>query len=188
MKVLFAGLSPGWRLASMASIGACVGMGAYVALISNAASYLSDDPRACINCHIMTPHYASWQKSSHGRFTTCNDCHVPQDNVVHKYLFKAEDGLRHSAIFTLRAEPEVLVARQASKEVIQANCVRCHQDQIQPTSSPFHSLPERSCISCHREVPHGTVHSLTSAPNAVVPPLSPVTIHPFPTQPLPPSR
>jgi len=155
------------RLACLVSLGAFFGMGCYVVQISQAASYLSDDPKACINCHIMTPQYASWQHSSHARVASCNDCHVPHDSVFRKYYFKAMDGGRHSAMFTLRMEPQVIKAREESVEVIQANCLRCHGDQVHAatTEVAFH----RNCNECHREVPHGRQNSLSSTPNAAVP-------------------
>lgn len=172
LKKALSSLSPPLRWGAIGSIGAFLGMGVYVAYISQAASYLSDDPKACINCHIMTPMYASWQHSSHARVTTCNDCHVPHDSVIRKYWFKAMDGARHSTLFTLRQEPQVFRARAESKEVIQANCLRCHGDNVHgATTEPQFT---RSCVECHREVPHGRVDSLSSTPNAAVPLQSPV--------------
>ena len=103
--------------------GVACGLGAYAMYMSRAHSYLSDDPSACINCHIMTPYYQSWMHSSHSNWTHCNDCHVPQDNVMSKYAFKAMDGLYHSYVFTLRAEPMVIRPRDASKGVIMNNCI-----------------------------------------------------------------
>jgi cytochrome c nitrite reductase small subunit len=174
------------RIAAYLSLGATLGMAVYVARISEAASYLSDDPEACINCHIMTPQYATWQHSAHGRVTNCNDCHVPHTSIAAKYYFKAKDGLRHSALFTLRMEKQVITAIPESREVIQQNCVRCHGRVVEAVGSDkqaasamaaAHSTGdfERACIDCHRETPHGRVHSLSSTPNAAVPPLSPVT-------------
>lgn len=160
-------LSPRMRLACMGAVGAFFGMGVYVAHISNAASYLSDDPEACINCHIMTPMYASWKHSSHANVSTCNDCHVPHDTLARKYYFKAMDGSRHSALFTLRMEPQVIRAREESKHVIQENCLRCHGDQVHSASVQVDF--DRSCVECHREVPHGRVDSLSATPNAAVP-------------------
>jgi cytochrome c nitrite reductase small subunit len=87
-----------WDLWASRGLVDAVAVSMYGADISEAASYLSDDPEACINCHIMIPQYATWRHSSHGRDTVCNDCHVPQDSVFAKYYFKAKDGLRHSAI------------------------------------------------------------------------------------------
>ena len=43
--------------------------------------FVGDDPSACVNCHIMTPYYATWSHSSHGRDATCNDCHVPINSM-----------------------------------------------------------------------------------------------------------
>lgn len=160
------------RLACFVSLGLCAGMAFYLAQVSEAVSYLSDDPRACINCHIMVPEYASWQHSSHARVATCNDCHVPHDSVFRKYYFKAMDGSRHSALFTLRRERQVIFAIPASQDVIQENCVRCHEHTVSTMAQ--HGSTDRKCIECHREVPHGRSHSLSSTPNAAVPPLGPV--------------
>lgn len=156
------------------STGAMAGLGAYVLVLSNAVSYMSDDPKACINCHIMRPQYATWQHSSHARAASCNDCHVPHDSTFKKYWFKANDGLRHSLLFTLRKERQVIQAIPESQHVIQANCVRCHTTVVEDVADKVHSASDRSCIECHREVPHGRVHSLSSTPNAIVPGLKPV--------------
>ena len=88
--------------------GLAAGLALFIARISNAASYLSDAPQTCINCHVMTDAYASWQRGSHGKVAICNDCHVPHSNPVAKYAFKASDGLKHSYVFTFRLEPQVL--------------------------------------------------------------------------------
>jgi cytochrome c nitrite reductase small subunit len=180
MKLLWSLLSlgfvaPAWRPWVYGVGGAFAGLGVLLVYVSNATSYLSDDPKACINCHIMTPQYATWERSSHARVTNCNDCHVPHDSIVRKYMFKAKDGMRHSAMFTLRMEPQVIKAIPESKEVIQANCIRCHSQSIAWAKAPMHSDWKRACTDCHREVPHGRVHSLNSTPNAAVPGLSPVT-------------
>lgn len=129
----------------------------------------------------MAPQYATWQHSSHRENATCNDCHVPHNNVMNKYYFKAKDGLRHATIFTLRAEPQVIFIKTAGKKVVWKNCIRCHEvlltDFRLESMRPHHisSLSLRNCIECHRHTPHGTVNSLASVPNARVPlPSSPV--------------
>jgi cytochrome c nitrite reductase small subunit len=183
--LLFLRFVPGrLRLACYGMGGAVAGLGFCVAYISNATSYLSDDPKACINCHIMDPEYASWQHSSHGRDTVCNDCHVPHDNSIVKYWFKGKDGSRHSYMFTFRMERQVIQAIPESKDVIQRNCIRCHGTIVSEAMTPTHKGFDRQCIDCHREVPHGRVHSLTSTPNAAIPPLSPVTPNWFPQTPI----
>lgn len=167
------------RLACFATVGALAGTAIYLAHISRATSYLSDNPETCINCHVMRPHYASWKHSSHANVATCNDCHVPHDNALYKYAFKAHDGIRHSTIFTLRKEPQVLRATEIAKKVIQANCIRCHASVVDKTNLENNAVhaallakdTSRACVDCHREVPHGRAHSLSSAPNALVPDL-----------------
>lgn len=162
--------------------GIVAGLGAYTFYMSRSYSYLSDDPSACINCHIMTPFYASWQHSAHAQWTTCNDCHVPHDNVFKKYAFKAKDGLYHAAVFTMNAEPMAIRPRTESYEVIMDNCIRCHGDlntSIVNTGLACYKDVEqgnaKACWDCHRDVVHGTISNLASTPNAIVPlPESPV--------------
>ena len=171
---------PNWRFPVIIFLGIITGMVFYILHISNAVSYLSDDPRACINCHIMNPEYITWSNSSHGRDLVCNDCHVPQDSFVRKYYFKAMDGLRHATMFTLRLEPQVIQIKQMGKDAVQENCIRCHQNNIHPVAvrsinaAMIFDEGERYCWDCHRDVPHGKVHSLSSTPNASVPALKPV--------------
>jgi cytochrome c nitrite reductase small subunit len=176
IKKIFSYLVPpgNWRLPVIIIFGIAAGISLHIFYASNAISYLSDDPRTCVNCHIMAPEYATWQRGSHGRVATCNDCHVPQDNIINKYLFKATDGMRHSYIFTLRAEPQVIQIKEAGKHAVQNNCIRCHQNQIHPIAMRAISNSSiaddgRYCWDCHRETPHGKVHSLSSTPYARVP-------------------
>jgi len=166
---------PQWRLPVFFTLGVFFGLVALTFHISRASSYLTNDPAACVNCHIMAPQYASWQHSSHGRFTTCNDCHVPQD-FVRKYLFKAYDGSRHAFMFTFKLEPQVIRMHAPGQAVVQENCIRCHSDLLEQTVS-LTGRPHgdgRQCWECHREVPHGRVNSLASAPHARVPVHDPV--------------
>jgi nitrate/TMAO reductase-like tetraheme cytochrome c subunit len=115
MKNLIRYLLPSqqWALIVIIVMGIGTGLIAYLLYVSKPVSYLSDDPKTCVNCHVMAPFYDSWQHSSHAHVTTCNDCHVPHTSKL--------------------------------------------------------------CWDCHREVPHGRVHSLSASPDANVPlPESPV--------------
>ncbi len=169
-----------WLFPVILLTGIIVGLGIFILHISNATSYLSDDPEACVNCHVMFPQFATWQRGSHGRVASCNDCHVPQDNVFRTYAFKAMDGLRHSTMFTFRLEPHVIRIKEAGASVVQENCIRCHSNMVHRVSIKnvtFEGHGEGEgllCWSCHREVPHGRVNSLTSTPYARVPQLEPV--------------
>ena len=171
---------PQWRLTVIILLGIISGLGLYVLYISNAVSYLSDDPQVCVNCHVMNPQYATWERGSHGRVATCNDCHVPHDNFIHKYWFKANDGLRHATYFTMRWEPQVIQIKDAGKEAVQENCIRCHSDLIHPialrsiNNNNVENQTGKYCWDCHRETPRGKIHSLSSAPYARLPQLRPV--------------
>ncbi len=164
-----------WLLVAVILTGIFIGLGAYTLKISKAASYLSHDPKTCINCHVMIPQYASWKRSSHARVAVCVDCHIPHDNFIHSYSFKMRDGLRHSYVFATRMEPQVIMIKEEGTAVVQENCIRCHQNVLQDTSLPqatyeAHKAGEgKLCWECHREVPHGRVHSLSSAPYALIP-------------------
>lgn len=157
-----------WRPAATFVVAVIVGLGIFLLDFSNAPSYLSDDPQACVNCHLMTPQYITWTHSSHREVADCNACHVPHNNVANKYFFKAKDGLYHASVFTMRAEPQVIRAREPSIEVIQNNCIRCHQTQVTDAkmeafvADHMSSRTDRTCWECHRDVPHGRVRSLSA--------------------------
>ena len=170
-----------WRHPVMIISSILLGLVMFLFYVSKAHSYLSDNPKTCMNCHIMAPQYATWNHSSHREVAHCNDCHVPHNNVFNKYYFKAKDGLRHATMFTLRKEPQVIFIREEGAEVVHNNCIRCHSklltDPKLAATVVEHSghRTDRKCWDCHREVPHGRVNSLSSVPNAKVPlPESPV--------------
>lgn len=170
-----------WQIYVFGLLAVFVGVVAYLFYVSRAHSYLSDNPETCINCHLMAPQFATWQHSAHREVTNCNDCHVPHDNVFNHYLFKAQDGLRHATVFTLRAEPQVIQIKEAGIAVVQENCKRCHTQLnervglLQVTREDNLHGEGKLCWDCHREVPHGRVKGLTTTPNAMVPlPDSPV--------------
>lgn len=123
-----------WKIAALLVAGLASGLAVLAGVMSNAASYASDSPEVCINCHIMRPQYATWKASSHHSVATCNDCHVPHENLARKFMFKGEDGSRHAAMFTLRMEPQVIRIREAGMKVVQANCIRCHGQVVDATA------------------------------------------------------
>lgn len=146
-----------------ALVGAFGGAAAYTADFANATSYLSEDPRSCVNCHIMNDQYASWSSSSHHARATCNDCHVPHDSVVSKYLVKAEHGYRHSKGFTFQDFHEPIQITESSRNVVIDNCVRCHESmthEIRLASGggvrgPAGVSGRLDCIHCHASIAHG---------------------------------
>ena len=153
--------------------GIVIGLGALFLYLLRAHTYIADDPSACVNCHIMTPYYASWSHSSHGRDATCNDCHVPHQNLAMKYGFKAMDGMKHVAYFVTHSERQAIMAEDMSAQVIMDNCIRCHtqlNQEFVKTGRMGYMKTKRdegkACWDCHRNVPHGGMNSLSSKPNA----------------------
>ena len=156
--------------------GVALGLGLYSVYASRAFSYLSNDPAACVNCHIMAPSYNSWSKSSHANWAKCNDCHVPQHNKLAGLLFEAQDGLHHAAVFLAGKEPPAPRPRPAAIKVIQDNCVRCHTPLTtefvnagKATHNDILHGRDKACWDCHRHVPHTKNSGLASTPNAIVP-------------------
>jgi cytochrome c nitrite reductase small subunit len=168
MVVSLRGLPKKWQTAIYILAGLIGGLALFIVRISNASSYLSDAPQTCMNCHVMTDAYASWQQSSHGRVTVCNDCHVPHINPVAKYTFKASDGLKHSYVFTFRLEPQVLDLSKGAKPVVQDNCLRCHFGVLEMVRLSDSS--QRKCWDCHNNI-HGSVHSISASPAELRPDL-----------------
>jgi len=133
-------------------IGVLIGAGGHTFVTANGAAYLSNDPEACINCHVMREHFDAWQHSSHQRVAVCNDCHVPQDTIG-KYFAKAEHGWRHSKAFTLQNFAEPIRITSDDLKIVQDNCVRCHQAMVdQMHISPTGERAE--CVHCHQTVGH----------------------------------
>jgi cytochrome c nitrite reductase small subunit len=118
-------------------------------------SYLSNDPAACKNCHIMNEQYDGWEKASHHAVATCNDCHTPQTFIA-KYLTKAESGYLHSKGFTLNDFHEPIRIRESSKSVLNANCLRCHEALVDEMLVRHgNGRREIDCTHCHIVVGHG---------------------------------
>jgi cytochrome c nitrite reductase small subunit len=147
-------------------------MFAYVVHESKMLSYLSSDPKVCINCHTMNTHYATWQHSSHRGQATCVDCHLPQDSLLDKMLAKSRDGFNHSVAMTLGGYGYNLRTTSDAAERIQANCIACHQEAVSlmvENAARYEEAAigavDRPCWDCHRDVPHGTTRNLTTTQN-----------------------
>jgi len=141
-----------WSLLALL-LGALVGLGLFTFVYAEGPSYLSDDPRTCINCHIMREQYDRYHHSSHKAVATCYGCHSPHD-FIGKWLAKGINGWNHSVAFTLGNYPEPIRATGYNARIAQDNCVYCHKVLV----SQIHSTDpqgERFCIDCHGNVGHG---------------------------------
>jgi cytochrome c nitrite reductase small subunit len=133
--------------------GLAFGMGGYTFVYAEGWSYLTDDPAACANCHIMGEHLAAWRKGSHRQVATCNDCHTPH-GWLGKYWTKADHGFWHSYAFTTGDFHEPIEMSARSRAVTEASCRRCHADLVHDIDTRAASGEELSCIRCHRGVGH----------------------------------
>lgn len=146
---------------------------AYLVNASKALSYLSTDPKACINCHVMNVQYATWQHSSHAQRATCVECHLPTDTTVNKYKAKARDGWNHTVAFTMNTFAPAMQISEDGANRVQANCIACHTrltEGIISNSDRYHDFTgtpqtDRKCWECHRDVPHGKARNLSTTPN-----------------------
>lgn len=150
----FRGRRAWWGLVAVLA-GMAAGAAGYTFYYARGTAYLSNDPRACVNCHIMQPQYDGWQKASHHAVATCNDCHTPHA-LVPKYLTKMENGYHHSRAFTLQNFHEPISIRAKNARILQANCVHCHETMVEnvvrETGRPASGL---DCLHCHADVGHG---------------------------------
>lgn len=150
-----------------------IGLFIYLVHASKALSYLSHDPKACINCHVMNTQYATWQHSSHARVATCIECHLPTDGFFNKYLAKARDGWNHSTAFTFNTFKQRIEISDNGADRVEANCMSCHATligQIRENRDRYHdfskikSVVDVRCWHCHRDVPHGGARGLAATP------------------------
>lgn len=144
----------GTAMLALAGIGgATVGLGGYTFVYARGASYLTNDPAACANCHVMQGHYDAWLKSSHRNVAVCNDCHAPHD-VAGKYATKAINGFNHSLAFTTGRFPEPIRITRWNRAVTEGACRHCHADVVQMIDRAGHGEGALDCIRCHALVGH----------------------------------
>lgn len=135
-------------------VGACAGIGGFTFYYAKGSSYLSSDPKACVNCHVMQQEYDGWQRSSHHAVALCVDCHTPA-NIIGKYLTKAENGYFHSKAFTLQDYPDVIQMRERSRRIVNRACLKCHEAMAGEIAAHAGSGDEiDQCTRCHSGVGH----------------------------------
>jgi cytochrome c nitrite reductase small subunit len=135
--------------------GGLLGLGGYTFHYAEGDSYFSDDPKACVNCHVMRDPYDGWQKAGHHAVAVCIDCHLPH-NLAGKYLAKAENGFWHSKGFTLQDFHEPIRIKPRNARILQQNCLECHADLVHDIVALGSAGDEsNNCLRCHAAVGHG---------------------------------
>ncbi len=136
-------------------VGALLGLGGFTFSYAEGTSYLSNDPKTCVNCHVMRDQYDGWQKGGHHQAATCNDCHIPHE-FVPKYLAKMRNGFWHSTYFTLQNFHEPIQITPGNKAILNANCVACHAGLVNDIAfHPSNDQQQLDCVKCHARVGHG---------------------------------
>jgi cytochrome c nitrite reductase small subunit len=141
------------RYVLAAAVGLAFGVGGYTFIYAKGYSYLSNDPSACANCHIMEEQYSGWVKGSHRSVAVCNDCHTPP-GFVGKYATKASNGFWHSFYFTTGAYPDRIQITERNRDVTEQACRKCHEDIVTSIDAPHVGDAGLSCIRCHNDVGH----------------------------------
>ena len=147
-------VSVGVALAVIAiAVGVAIGIGAYTFVYAKGASYLTNDPNACANCHVMREQLDGWIASSHRAVAVCNDCHAPHD-LVGKYATKAINGFWHSVAFTTGRFHEPIAITRRNREVTEGTCRDCHRAIVDAIDARAPHDRPMECIRCHRSVGH----------------------------------
>jgi cytochrome c nitrite reductase small subunit len=141
-----------WAILIGLVFGVAAGIGGYTFVYARGASYLTNDPAACANCHVMEEQFRGWVKSSHRSVAVCNDCHTPA-GLVPKYVTKASNGFWHSFYFTTGAFPEPIRITERNHRVAERACRACHEEVVSAIEGS-HAQGAVSCTGCHRSVGH----------------------------------
>jgi cytochrome c nitrite reductase small subunit len=136
-----------------AVLGVLGGLGAFTFGYGDGAAYMTNDPEACTQCHVMQEQYDSWIKSGHAHVATCNDCHLPH-HPVRKWVTKADNGFFHSLAFTTDDFHEPIRIKDRNRRVTQEACLYCHAEVVNALLPAEHGGEVVSCMHCHDEVGH----------------------------------
>ena len=134
-------------------IGIPTGTGLATFIFAEGHSYLSKDPVACTNCHVMKGQFDSWQASSHHPHASCNDCHS-HGSLPEKYLQKGINGFLHSYAFTTGKFKEPLQIKEFNRKIALRSCRDCHSQLIESSQGGHSSFGSKNCLNCHKDVGH----------------------------------
>ena len=134
-------------------IGAATGLGIFTFGYADGAAYMTNNPEACVNCHVMREQLDGWIASSHRAVAVCNDCHAPHD-FLGKYLTKGVNGFWHSLAFTTGRFHEPIAIGARNRAVTEGACRTCHADIVELIDRHPNRSGPLDCIRCHRSVGH----------------------------------
>ncbi len=108
----------------------------------------SESPEFCAGCHVMEAEYDAWSHAGAHRRQACVACHLPNHNMAVHYVWKSIDGMKDTLAFYSGRVPERIEISGHGQEVVQRNCIRCHESTV------AHIDQERLCWQCHRRITH----------------------------------
>lgn len=117
----------------------------------------SESPAFCASCHVMKPQYNAYLHNGAHRRLQCVECHLPNNNQVSHYIWKAIDGMKDVLFFYSGNVPERITISEHGANVLKANCIRCHATLVSQMDTT------RPCWNCHRRMTHtgtGAVQTL----------------------------
>ncbi|MCC6265235.1 MAG: cytochrome c nitrite reductase small subunit [Bryobacterales bacterium] len=146
------GASMLWMSLSLA-VGLAIGLGFFTFVYAQGASYMTNDPAACANCHVMNEQYSAWMKGSHASVAVCNDCHTPS-GFLPKYWTKAQNGFFHSLAFTTGWFPDNIQIHGRNLDIARESCSKCHAEITERIQATRVDNKRVDCITCHSQVGH----------------------------------
>ena len=123
-------------------------VGAGITIGSSLAMTVTDQAGFCGGCHSMSEAALTHSKSLHAKLA-CNECHAPY-SLPAKIPFKTKEGIRDVYATVSGSIPDLIHAGAETREVVQANCLRCHGAVIERVNMTV----KDHCTDCHRHVPH----------------------------------
>lgn len=135
-------------LLSLAILGAVLLAAIFVTLGPPGLLAKSESPIFCAGCHVMEGEYDAWSHAGAHRRQRCVDCHLPNHNTAVHYVWKSIDGMKDVLAFYSGRVPDYIEISNHGRQVVQANCIRCHETAVD------HIDQERICWQCHRRIAH----------------------------------
>jgi len=164
---------------------AATGLGSAVVHYTNSTEF-------CVDCHVYDEFYADFKTSTHhvnagGVRAGCADCHVPDSSWWAMLTTKARSGVNAYWAYYVQgldtpeefaeARPRLQEASHAWFEARDSDtCRSCHvidettiaaqSDAARGSHQSLLSDGGPTCVTCHSDVPHGTVRSASATAKA----------------------
>jgi cytochrome c nitrite reductase small subunit len=106
----------------------------------------------CGRCHAMDYQVETYLHSPHALEANCGDCHDPH-GLVTGSAFAVYTGTRDVYRVLTNTVPLEIKTTDLSKNVLQANCLRCH-GEVMTEVGDTRENGGSYCFHCHRNIVH----------------------------------